>query len=424
MKNSVEEMRSLMETVSTLFQSVDEARKNPKQNVKLSVNDEVKKFIDSSPSGKDFGLQHNAFITFTRVKKLGINPDPVAALPFTPNAIYAYPAEYVPSYLARGKQARTDRITTYNLFAGHYPYIYMYSLSGNVLNLSNMYSDQTRKYVAILEKQYNLSDKARKILDKDDINWEDVIYNKEYKTQIAKHLRVEYTEKASLTGVFMWLSTALAATKKDLHVYENGWNMVWRKLGIDAVVDTTGEENLGLGDAIIQKGQATQVAIFNPSIITNINFIENKANRYDDLAKENQEKMLSLLKKYLSIQNPSDKIKFIQSHKNEWYYIPFTIQAIRSEKNHDMAFDLMKLLSKDFTSGNVAEWLIGKKMPEKYFLQAYAIAKTHDKNERIVLDLATARYNKSFVERLFNDMKSSKGKMNYENEIQNHLDKY
>ena len=68
----------------SFLEFLKEARRNPELNPKTSINQEIQDYVDSSTEP--------AFVSFTSLDKLGINPNSVHK---TPIGIYAFPASYV-----------------------------------------------------------------------------------------------------------------------------------------------------------------------------------------------------------------------------------------------------------------------------------------------------------------------------------------
>lgn len=64
--------------------SLLEARSNSEQNKKINVNDAISEYYNQ--------YSEMAFLSFTKLEKLGVNPNSQFA---TPNGIYAYPLGYV-----------------------------------------------------------------------------------------------------------------------------------------------------------------------------------------------------------------------------------------------------------------------------------------------------------------------------------------
>ena len=86
-------------------------------------------------AGKIAGVT-NSFVHFTKVEKLGIRPETIYS--FTPKGIYSFPSDYV--------------IDAYgSLFGGSAKFVYLFRMSGNVVNLDEMGWEEVRKYVSLVE---------------------------------------------------------------------------------------------------------------------------------------------------------------------------------------------------------------------------------------------------------------------------------
>jgi hypothetical protein len=72
------------------YKELTEARRNPEQNPKISVNQAIKQRLQSGERGTPDNPK--LFVSFTQLDKLGINPKSKYD---TPLGIYAYPADYV-----------------------------------------------------------------------------------------------------------------------------------------------------------------------------------------------------------------------------------------------------------------------------------------------------------------------------------------
>lgn len=118
-----------------LFKEIIEARRNPEQNPKTSINQTI---IDKLEATTDnIGGTKNLFVSFTSVDKLGINPKSEYD---TPIGIYAYPALYV------SRITGTNKNMNELPFAGNQPYVNLFKASGNIINISRIGSGEVDGY--------------------------------------------------------------------------------------------------------------------------------------------------------------------------------------------------------------------------------------------------------------------------------------
>ena len=103
---------------------ISEVRKNPKLNPKVSINQAVIDRMNATSSTVAGTL--NAFVSFTQLEKLGINPQSTYD---TPIGIYAYPIKYVYEQIEHHKSA--DELP----FAGGARFANLFSVRGNIINI-------------------------------------------------------------------------------------------------------------------------------------------------------------------------------------------------------------------------------------------------------------------------------------------------
>ena len=198
----------------TFTQFLLEARKNPKQNKKVSTLDQLKEIKEK------YGTD-NIFVTFTQIPKLGANPQSEYD---TPLGIYSYPLEYV-----------LDNNITEVPFAGEQPYIIVFkNNSSKIWKFSNDIPDNVKTpLIKIMKKLgYNID-------------------NMQESTNTNKFWRYFYRELSSdNTGI---------ESRKLL-----------RLLGITGIVDP------GLG--ILHPNEPTQAVFFDTKNIKIIQMIHNDIN--------------------------------------------------------------------------------------------------------------------------------------------------
>lgn len=227
-----------------------EARKNPEQNPKTSVNDviydELLKMKGDKSGNSTIAGVINLFVSFTKIPKLGINPGSTYN---TPNGIYAYPAEYVM------KQIGTDDPMGYLPFAGDQPWVNLFTVANDVINVRTLNKTDYKMYVNELEQKFVKSGILPPNEFKNIVDFAD--------TDAA---RPEYWG-GQLWYVTMKIAEYLTKTRGGKR--NNNWNAVWRSMGLVGVVDT--------GAGIIHEGEPTQAVFFD---LSKIKVITREANKY------------------------------------------------------------------------------------------------------------------------------------------------
>jgi hypothetical protein len=213
-----------------LNQFLKEARSNPDLNPKTSINNIMADYLKSA--GKIVRMK-NAFVSFTEIEKLGINPNS----PYkTPLGIYAYSLEYVMNEVGSNKPMR-------NLpFAGHSLFANLFSLKRNILIFDDTFDEKQESL--IYEKIHNKFPKHEKIIN-------EIISDANKFAKIRTPAgRLWYVVKELVQG------------------HPSKWNKLFRRLGIDAVYDN--------GNGIIHMSEPDQLVVFNPREIKNIKRVYNK----------------------------------------------------------------------------------------------------------------------------------------------------
>ena len=221
--------------------SLNEARKNPDQNPKTSINELIKQKVNSTSDR--VGNFKNIFLTLTSVEKVGINPFPYDST--TPLGIYAYPAEYVADLIGDKKPL------TVLPFGGKQPYSNMFSISGEVVDLTDQGPQQD--YIKKLIKFIN-THIGEVVVQKNGVN-----YN------LDQIMEFSLSAKSPLWRFTKLICSAVA--KKTKLPEHSAWTRMFRALKIDAVIDTEGS---------IHKNEPTQVIVFNPKSIINVEQFRNK----------------------------------------------------------------------------------------------------------------------------------------------------
>lgn len=231
-----------------------EARKNPDQNPKVSVNRRIYDALRSARGDAIAGVE-NVFVSFTEVDKLGVNPQSGYR---TPVGIYAYPARYVM------KEAGSSRAMDDSLpFAGDQPYANIFNAVGNIVNVATMNSGEANDYCRkIAELWAEVSGKDWKTVDDE---FADVINDASTHAKFAAYPggRFWYVTREAARTLFgpKWGLAAPVA-----------WNKLFRSIGIDGVVDYT--DNGGYG--IIHTAEPSQAVFFSIAAVGNVQRVDNK----------------------------------------------------------------------------------------------------------------------------------------------------
>lgn len=226
----------------TFTQFIAEARKNPEQNPKVSINQEIDQYAGSDPK--------NAFISFTKVDKLGINPQSGYD---TPLGIYAYPVDYVQKETEDGQWMRVLP------FAGRSEYATLFRPSGNIVELDTLSVLEARGYYK------KLSDLWVKMSGTD---WKTSVDQVERILNNAHELALfpDY-----VGGRFWYIVREIAyliAGARGEGKVTVIWNKVFREIGIDGCVDR------GIG--IIHSNEPNQGVFFSIAAISDTKRVYNK----------------------------------------------------------------------------------------------------------------------------------------------------
>lgn len=253
-----------------------EARKNPHLNPKISINDAIVNRVNATTDV--IGGTKNCFVSFTAIEKLGINPQSKYE---TPIGIYAYPGTYVVE-----KTGGAEGPMSWLPFAGNQPYANLFSVTGNIIDISDMSTsdakDYYRKMVDICAKLS--SDSWKSVAD-----------------QVQQYIEESPTkalDRETVGGRFWYVSMMVARNIVGPSTGSKSpiaWNTLFRKIGIDGIVDP--------GYGIIHNAEPTQAVFFTKQVITDIDRVENKYSQYD--------LKLSAARR-TQLQNAESKYEFIQ----------------------------------------------------------------------------------------------------------------
>lgn len=253
-----------------------EARRNPEQNPKISVNEYIRRAVASAQPLSNTGFK-NLFVSFTKLPKLGINPQ---SRYNTPIGIYAYPGEYVIEKTTK----YGDKSSTFSMqelpFAGDQPWanIFRARSGANIIDL--------RQFTGA---QYNLyCDKLKALLTKVPVYHQQRIDRPSVQLKLNKADADEYVyilmEDAKISarsmtpgGMFWYVTMRLS---EDLGSTNNAvaWTEIFRRLGIDGFVDP------GIG--IIHPSEPIQAVFFGGNAIDLLDRVPNKYS--PDILKQRQ----------------------------------------------------------------------------------------------------------------------------------------
>lgn len=260
-----------------------ESRKNPEQNKKSSVNNQILAALHSLTDDEDiFGIP-NLFVSFTSVDKLGINPKSSYK---TPYGIYSYPAEYVANEVGYKKEMSALP------FAGQQPFVNIFQANGEIVKLSDMYEGEFDHYFNTIKTTY-----------------------KEYLSNLNYLLRTTDSYLLETVGGKFWFVTMKLAEIIGLNTKRNPsmvWNGIFRKLGIDGCIDD--------GAGIIHPAEPTQAVFFSLSAIKNLKRIKNN---YSPNKMLRGEKLGKFQKKLNTVTNDADKLNLIKKEGTALFaYLP------------------------------------------------------------------------------------------------------
>ncbi len=238
---------------------VNELRRNPKINVKKSPNEILKNYWKNSTERVGYPVTvKDLFVSFTELKKLGINPQSKYN---TPLGIYAYTVSTV-IQLAGDERPMNKSVP----FAGDHPYINLFKFIGDgyVLVINRMREDNTTMYF------YEQLRKIMSVFEKSEMRG-GYLHTEDLVDQFVKEAEEENRALVNSTGGHFWYVTwrcsEILSNRKKI-ARPVAWNWLFRKLGIDAVVDT--------GAGIIHENEPEQAVFFNTADIELIERIDNK----------------------------------------------------------------------------------------------------------------------------------------------------
>lgn len=223
-----------------------ELRKNPEQNPKTSINYSINKRLWKSPYGKTIDIP-NLFVSFTQLDKLGVNPN----IRFkTPVGIYSYPAQYVM------KRVGPNRPMSDLPFAGDSEYANLFEVDGNIVDLQRITLSDLKGYVHQIEQILKASGSNIDLTSIQREAWQ--------------------TDKFRIPGSVFWTITktvALPLGEEWGMKQPAAWTRLFRMMGIDGALDSN---RMSEGVGIIHPAEPTQMVVFDPTVIKNVERYYNK----------------------------------------------------------------------------------------------------------------------------------------------------
>lgn len=233
-----------MKVYELLIEKRSHAAKNPKTPVNQYIDDAV-----ANATGT-IGLFPNAFVSFTDIEKLGVNPQSQYG---TPIGIYAYPASYV-AKMTKGGKSMSELP-----FAGSAPFANIFSVRGNIINIKALQKPDLVQYLKQLAT----------IVSPDKIK----AYHKEYTSGERELVSMGGDEdeeadfyKGKSSGGALWYIVLRAAAESGSNATAKS-NKLFRQLGIDGILDP------GMG--IIHPNEKIQLVLFSTSSIVSNKRVRN-----------------------------------------------------------------------------------------------------------------------------------------------------
>lgn len=295
---------------------LSDARRNPEQNPKVSVNQAIKNYLDNTKDKIPDSDYKNLFVSFTMVPKLGVNPQSTYN---TPIGIYAYPADYV-----RGLTGDEGPMTNVP-FAGDAPYVNIFKSNGYILVIDKLREDN------LLMSLYEDLRRVMSPFEKGEMRGGYMHYEDFVDTFIKDE--AYSNAKVDSSGGHFWYVTMRCAeviSKRKGIAKPLAWNWLFRQMGIDGVLDT------GEGEGIIHENEPIQAVFFNKE---NVEVLDRVANKYSPERismkrfqgmqnKEEFEKDMAQLRPILKSGKFDDLIEWLDYGANS-KYLPYVPKDLR-----------------------------------------------------------------------------------------------
>jgi hypothetical protein len=331
-----------MKSIQTFLQ---EARSNPNLNPKIPIGSHLWMYAAKAKKIPGIGIV-NAFVSFTEIDKLGINPQSTFN---TPLGIYAYPIDFA-----------LDAAHTHMHFlpyAGDQPFVNLFQVKGNMIDLNHMTYSDLNKYVneikLAIAKEHRVKSGTEKfeeidniidaLVDEADSKAKNASYGgrfwyitKEATAYFAKYKNIQWQKKTIIKRD----DNVIFKTKR----YSIFWNKLFREIGIDAAFDN--------GAGIIHSNEPNQLVVFNPRSIKNKERHYNKYNPDDMYAGKNKSAQIEYIKKLSPFDiilnlfftfEPNDLFREIiktipQSYSKEFIK---ALQKYSSDLNFSLLFEII-----------------------------------------------------------------------------------
>ena len=278
---------------------ITEARRNPHLNPKVPINFHISQHYENAGTIRGTRVA-NSFVSFTNVDKLGINP---GSLYSTPLGIYSYPSEYILDQVASIGAMR-------NLpFAGDSPYVNVFSVSGNIIDLSGMSDRDVTKYsqqmVDVFIEVANIQ--------RGGSEWKETVDYLEDK--VILNAPAAAANPSLPESRFWWLTREMSKvlmehsdTKSRWRATRHAvsWNKLFRTLGIDGCIDSN-------GDGVIHTSEPYQAVFFS---IKPIKGVKRYYNKYSPEDMEKAETFGSKIALFKSV-DPDEMAKHIIDNPDE-----------------------------------------------------------------------------------------------------------
>lgn len=331
-----------------LKEFIFEARRNPELNPRQYTIDVLEKLYKQVKDSGDYISEDipNLFVSFTNIEKLGIHPKAPFTLSHLPIGVYAYPVKAI---------IDINHIYSFFSYASTRPFVNIFQLTGNVLNLKTVTYQQQKMYIDQIRDILNKSNQFNDNYSQEDLNnlqWS----NTEEWWHLVNKLAFDYFST-------LWHAHRQVAANK-LH----------RILGIDAVLDP--------GLHLITNDIESQTIIFNIRSIKNIQrmpnlylkqpFTDNKAklmialireisndylqdlNDLEDLSR-GQRKWVKIIVDFLRTEELNPQQLNIKSPKSIIISLNRSIRSILDEANVDISlFDINRIRNAITIAGNEA----------------------------------------------------------------------
>ena len=245
-----------------------EARKNPEQNPKTSINRIIYDAYHTAAVNNDYvpGTEVlNVFISMTQYPKLGINPRSGYN---TPLGIYAYPCEYV-KRMAGSRKSLKDALP----FAGEEENVNLFKAKGNIINLATMTNDEKVELYKKMGKVY--ADIAKEEFGH---SWKRAVDDLEKIIDDASS-KAKFSNMAG--GQFWYVTMVLSRILSETLGTEQSvqWNKLFRSIGVDGCIDY--DPDLPGGKGIIHTNEPSQAVFFSINGVTDVKRYNNKYSHND-----------------------------------------------------------------------------------------------------------------------------------------------